>query len=153
MSANKSRPNQYSQLVQNMGGGGELSSRKTKAMIFTHRQYKTPQLKLENTDIEIVQNCTFLGMIFDSRLSWKPHIDNINTRCNKRLNVLKCISGSDWGSDTASLLLLFSRSYQTHNWNGMEWNFYFTWPLRKQAACKQATRGPTALSPFRGTRQ
>ena len=22
---------------------------------------------------------------------------------------------------------------------------YFTWPLRKQAACKQATRGPTAL--------
>ena len=32
----------------------------------------------------------------------------------------------------------------------MEWNgFYFTWPLRKQAACKQATRGPTALSPFR----
>ena len=29
----------------------------------------------------------------------------------------------------------------------------FTWPLRKQAAYKQATRGPTALSPFRGTRQ
>ena len=30
---------------------------------------------------------------------------------------------------------------------------YFTWSLRKQAAYKQATRGPTALSPFRGTRQ
>ena len=30
---------------------------------------------------------------------------------------------------------------------------YFTWPLRKQAAYKQATRGSTALSPFRGTRQ
>ena len=30
---------------------------------------------------------------------------------------------------------------------------YFTWPLRKQAAHKQATRGPTALSPFRRTRQ
>ena len=87
--------------------GAKLSSRKTKAMIFTHRQYNTPKLKLESTDIEIVQNLTFLGLIFDSRLSWKPHIDNINTRCNKRLNVLKCIVGSDWGSDTASLLLLF----------------------------------------------
>ena len=29
----------------------------------------------------------------------------------------------------------------------------FTWSLRQQAAYKQATRGPTALSPFRGTRQ
>ena len=30
---------------------------------------------------------------------------------------------------------------------------YFTWPLRKQAAYKEATRGPVALSPFRGTRR
>ena len=30
---------------------------------------------------------------------------------------------------------------------------YFTWPQRKQAAYKQATRGPMALSPFQGTRQ
>ena len=28
----------------------------------------------------------------------------------------------------------------------------FTWPLRKQVAYKQATRAPTALSSFRGTR-
>ena len=30
---------------------------------------------------------------------------------------------------------------------------YFTWPLRKQAAYKQATRGPMAVSSFWGTRQ
>ena len=30
----------------------------------------------------------------------------------------------------------------------ISWISYFTWPLRKQAAYKQATRGPTALSPF-----
>ena len=38
-------------------------------------------------------------------------------------------------------------------WNGMDWILYFTWSLRKQAAYKQATRGPMALSPFQGTRQ
>ena len=32
------------------------------------------------------------------------------------------------------------------HWNG----FDFTWPLRKQAAYKQTTREPTALSPFEG---
>ena len=31
------------------------------------------------------------------------------------------------------------------------WRFIFNWPLRKQAAYKQATRGPTALGLFRGT--
>ena len=76
-------------------------------MIFTQRQYKTPLLKIDDKDIEIVQTYTFLGMMFDSRLTWKPHLDNIVTKCNKRLNVLKCIVGSDWGSDTQSLLLLF----------------------------------------------
>ena len=33
------------------------------------------------------------------------------------------------------------------------WVYFTPWPLRKQAACKQAIRGPTILSPFRGTRQ
>ena len=30
---------------------------------------------------------------------------------------------------------------------------YFNWPLRKQADYKHATRRPTLLSPFPGTRQ
>ena len=29
----------------------------------------------------------------------------------------------------------------------------YTWPLRRQAAYEQPTRGPVALSPFQGTRQ
>ena len=39
-------------------------------------------------------------------------------------------------------------------WKGFccSW-IYFTWPLRKQAAYKQATGRPMALSPFWGTRQ
>ena len=88
--------------------GAKLSSRKTKGMIFTHRQnYTSPTLKIENLDIEILQSFTFLGMVFDSRLTWKPHIDNVAMRCMKRINVLKSLAGSDWGSDTSSLLLLF----------------------------------------------
>ena len=39
------------------------------------------------------------------------------------------------------------------NWRVVDFIFYFTWPLRKQAAYEQATRGPTAISPFQGTRQ
>ena len=49
-----------------------------------------------------------------------------------------CRNVYSWGGGGALL-------YIVYNW------IYFTWPPRKQAAYKQATRGPTALSPFRGT--
>ena len=88
--------------------GAKLSSRKTKCMVFSRRQlHQIPSIKIENLDIEIVQNFTFLGMMFDSQLTWKPHIENIKTRCLKRINVLKSLIGSDWGSDTTSMLLLY----------------------------------------------
>ena len=46
-------------------------------------------------------------------------------------------------------------SSQSFRLSALIWDswIYFTWPLRKQAAYKQATRGPTAVSPFQGTRQ
>ena len=50
------------------------------------------------------------------------------------------------GSMNFTHMPLISLKWALHSFN-------FTWPLRKQAAYKQATREPMALSPFRGTRQ
>ena len=50
------------------------------------------------------------------------------------------------------MLSSFSFSFFFFNSHYID-GFYFTWPLRKQAAYKHAPRGPTALSPFRGTMQ
>jgi hypothetical protein len=48
-----------------------------------------------------------LGVIFDKRLLWKPHINELKKNCNLRLNILKVISGTDWGADRRMLLLLY----------------------------------------------
>ena len=86
----------------------KLSVPKTKAMVFTKkREVKEIHLELYKTKIENVRSFKFLGITFDSRLNWGAHIDNIAQRCNKKINLLKMITGTTWGPDTKTLLLLY----------------------------------------------
>ena len=49
----------------------------------------------------------FLGLHFDRRLNWSVHIEHILTRCQKSLNLLKIVSGTSWGADRQSLLMVY----------------------------------------------
>ena len=46
----------------------------------------------------------YLGVIFDTRLTWKPHLDNIVQRCKKGINILKCIAYSKFCNNVQELL-------------------------------------------------
>ena len=35
----------------------------------------------------------FLGVIFDRRITWKTHIDHIEDKCKKAVNLLRSVSG------------------------------------------------------------
>ena len=48
----------------------------------------------------------FWGMIFDSKLTWAKHIDDLKLKVKKSLNLLKVISGFDW-VQTRYLLLIY----------------------------------------------
>ena len=56
-----------------------LNSEKTKAMAFHTKQkrIKTPKIMIENNYIEFVKEFNYLGIIFDSNLSWKAHTTHI----------------------------------------------------------------------------
>src|SRR6218665_2765249 len=57
----------------------------------------------------VVPNATvkFLGIIFDRKLNWKPHVDYIIEKCKKRLNLMRAISGYHWGASKKSLLAIY----------------------------------------------
>ena len=40
-------------------------------------------------------------------LTYRAHVEHIRTRCIKRMNVLRCISGFTWGADRKTLLMLY----------------------------------------------
>ncbi len=55
------------------------------------------------------QEHTFLGMRLDGPvLTWKAHIDYLRTSCLKRLNIMKSIASTRWGTDRDTLLRLYT---------------------------------------------
>ena len=89
--------------------GFKFSMTKTNCVHFCqeHRLHLDPALKLYNNPIPIVDQAKFLGVIFDKKLSFIPHINTLKVKCQKALNVLKLLSHSDWGGDKKSLLNLY----------------------------------------------
>ena len=49
----------------------------------------------------------FLGVIFDSKLTWNEHIRYVITRCSKRINLLRALTGTDWGANKKTLIMLY----------------------------------------------
>ena len=47
-------------------------------------------------------------MTFDSELNWKSHFDSLIDRCKKDLNIMRYISGTKYGADRKTLLMLYT---------------------------------------------
>ena len=88
--------------------GFTISNNKTVAMHFCRKnKCYDPELKLGDSPIQFVKENKFLGIIWDSKLTFKPHIDYLRKRCFKALNIIKVLSHQEWGADTKTLLKLY----------------------------------------------
>lgn len=61
-----------------------------------------------NIRVPVKSEATFLGVILDSRLTGSPHCYYISDKCEKILNILRCLSGVWWGAHPFSLKLLYN---------------------------------------------
>ncbi|XP_053398064.1 uncharacterized protein LOC128556576 [Mercenaria mercenaria] len=68
----------------------------------------TPELKLCGKALEIAPTAKFLGMYFDQYLTWHHHINNLVNRCEKDINLLRLISGTNWGANKKTKLMLYN---------------------------------------------
>ena len=88
--------------------GFTISKNKTVAMHFCpDKKCMDPVLKLENDPIQFVKEAKFLGLIWDTKLTFEPHIKYLKARCQKSLNILKVLSRTEWGADQTTLLKLY----------------------------------------------
>ena len=63
-----------------------------------------PQLFLDKSPIQVVKETTFLGVIFDRKLSFIPHLKYVK---KKALNIFKVIGNTVWGADRKVMLRLY----------------------------------------------
>ena len=88
--------------------GLRFSPLKTVAMHFCRLRgaHPDPDLYLKNQRISCVEENRFLGLIFDNRLTWMPHLRHIKAAGMKVISLLRVLAHTSWGADRQTLLLL-----------------------------------------------
>ena len=66
-----------------------------------------PDLYLYDQRISCVEEARFLGLIFDKRLTWMPHLKMLKTKCLNAMKILNVLSHTNWGADRQTLLRLY----------------------------------------------
>ena len=64
-------------------------------------------LYLYGSPIPVVKESKILGILFDRKLSFIPHIKYLKAKCLKALNLLKVLSHTYWDADRTTLLKLY----------------------------------------------
>jgi hypothetical protein len=82
---------------------------KTVYMHFCNKRtpHPEPSLRHCNTEMSVVNEMKFLGIIFDSKLTFKRQIANLRKKCLNAMNLLRVVACMDWGADSATLLRLY----------------------------------------------
>ena len=65
-------------------------------------------LKLQGNTIEKDDNPKYLGIRLDPRLSYKAHFEDITEKVAKRLNLLKRLASTNWGTNKKTLRQLYT---------------------------------------------
>ena len=79
-------------------------------LIHFHQQYgffQDPNLLLGKTPIKVVKEAKFLGPIFDTKLTFKKHVQYLKSFCQKALDILRVVAHTDWGASRIVLLRLY----------------------------------------------
>ena len=89
--------------------GFKFSINKTNVVYFSHSSslVSLPDLYLENHLLPYSNTTRFLGLVWDKKLAWVPHINQLKAQCSKLLNLLRSLTSQTWGADQYCCLKLY----------------------------------------------
>jgi ribonuclease HI len=88
--------------------GIDFSTEKTELVVFSRKHSPAkPKLQLLGKPITHSMCFKYLGVLFDSKCTWKPHIEYLQRKCQQRINFLRTITGTYWGAHPQDLLTLY----------------------------------------------
>ena len=92
-----------------VSNGMKFSSTKSVCVDFNNKRgiRPDPTLKIGDDVIQSVESVKFLGVHFDRRLTFKPHLQYTKTRCLKALTLLKVTAARGLGADRDAKLMLY----------------------------------------------
>ena len=83
---------------------------KCECVVFTREKAQLkirPNLAIINQTIPYNGTPKFLGVTFDPELTFKDHVKNIVVKCKSRINIVRALSGTNWGCNNDDLRLVY----------------------------------------------
>ncbi|GBO22671.1 hypothetical protein AVEN_230200-1 [Araneus ventricosus] len=89
--------------------GFTFSTSKTSCVHFCRKRrlHPEPEIKLYGQVINVVSEVKFLGIIFDKKLTFLPHVLQLRKKLDRALSILKVLSNTSWGASRLSLLRVY----------------------------------------------
>ncbi|XP_055944710.1 uncharacterized protein LOC129975641 [Argiope bruennichi] len=85
--------------------GHTISADKSRCIHFCRKRniHLDPNIHIRNVPIPVSKELRLLGVIFDHKLTFLPHVLHLKKKCEQSLNILKVLSKTSWGADRTSL--------------------------------------------------
>ena len=90
--------------------GFRFAAHKCKVVHFTaprHKAQGRPMIKISDTLLPVEESTKFLGLWWDSHLSFKEHVSALKAQCKEALNLIRVVAHLKWGGDSDTLLMLY----------------------------------------------
>ena len=87
----------------------QFSSNKTKIVLFTHKQNPDwVSLAINGSKLELSKEARLLGVILESKLTWKPHSTRITRKAATVLRQCRQIVGKTWGIKSSMMEWIYT---------------------------------------------
>lgn len=96
--------------------GFKLNAVNGTCVVFTRVRgvYVDPLIALNGLWIPVKKEHKFLGLIFDNKLKFLPHLQMLKQKCLKYMNILTVVSHQPYGADKQLLLRLYTALVGSH---------------------------------------
>ena len=113
----------------------KLNPEKTKVIIFSRfvlARKTEPNLKLYGETLTVYHQVKFLGVTFDSQLTFKKHFEDILDRCNTRYHRLRLLANKKWGPSPSTQIQIYKQCFRPIFEYGFLYTNYHLGPYHQQ---------------------
>jgi ribonuclease HI len=92
-----------------------INKEKSFTTLFTLSSKKqTGTIKLGDTPLRSEDEATYLGVTFDKKQTWKPHIQQAEAKARRKLAIMRKLAGTSWGANENILKRVYQGAVRPH---------------------------------------
>ena len=91
-----------------------INKEKSSTTLFTLTKQQAGAITLGDSPLKEDDQPTYLGVTFDKRQTWKPHLQEAETRARRKLALMRKLAGSTWGADEKTLRTVYEGTVRPH---------------------------------------